>query len=558
MNKHIYYLIVAALFVIHGIFGAGAIKALSPTYDEHVHLVSGYSYFKTTDYKMNGLEHPPLAELWSAVPLLFMQPSFHATHPFWQDMPAYQYPFSDVFMYHNRIDAEKMLRAGRFMILLLSFGLGAVIFLWARWLFGPIPALVALFLWSFSSVFISHGTLVTTDMALTLFYFSFFCVFWRWRKESTEAGTAKPLTRVLLGAALGLLLVSKFSAVAVFPSAGLIIFWLIKDGKPGLKRIALDALIAAVVAVFLMAAVYQFVPLTDYYLPGLKKIMGNILIGRSTFLMGEYSTSGWLRYFPVVFALKTPIPFMLLLAAALLRKNTRRKDIILFVVLPAAVFFAMSCLSKVQIGFRHIMPVFPFLTVLAAGAVFELKKPLLKFAALALLLWYAAGTVRIHPWHLSYFNEFVGDADNGYLYLTDSNLDWGQGMKELSGYLRSQGNPTVFFSYFGVSDPHYYGIKYIPVGFIDTISDGTSTPLARRLRSGDTAGSEPMTKVYFVVSATNLQATYYADKRVFAYLKEIKPEKIIAHSIFVYNLSDHPEQYEKFKAFMKRMGYNIK
>lgn len=545
MNKNNYLLSIAALFLLHIFIGTHVIKRLSPTYDEHVHLVSGYSYFKTTDYTMNGFGHPPLAEMWSAVPLLFMSPSFQSTHPFWSDILAYQYAFSDLFMYHNRVDAEKMLFAGRFMILLLSLALGFMIFLWSRKLFGDNPALIAVFLWSFSPAFLAHGTLITTDMVITLTYFMFFYFLWRLYTEK-----ATLTLRLLTGASLGLLMISKFSAVAVFPAAGLIILYQLKYAKIGMKRVLADLVFVVPAAIVTMLIVYQFVPLTSFYIPGLQKMMGGILQGRSTFLMGQYSTSGWLYYFPVVFLLKTPIPFIVLAVAALFSRNLRTRNIAFFLLIPALVYFGMSCFSKVQIGYRHIMPALPFLTVLISGLFYEMRKTIVRVIAGALLIWYALGTAYAYPWYVSYFNEYIGKADNGYLYLTDSNLDWGQGMKELSKYLKSRNISSVIMCYFGVSDPHYYGIKYRPVGFIDTISDGSSTPLARALRPGDIIDFSKEPATLFVISATNLQATYYADKNIFGFLKEIKPDRIIANSMFVYDMTAHPEQYAKLKVIL--------
>ncbi|MFH1368819.1 MAG: glycosyltransferase family 39 protein [Elusimicrobiota bacterium] len=559
-NKTIYGIIIAALFLIHALLGVSAIKALSPTYDEHIHLVAGYSYFKTTDYIMNGYGHPPLAEMWSAAPLLFMNPSFPTTHPFWADILAYQYPFADLFMYHNRVDAEKMLRAGRFMIMLMSLGLGFLIFRWSRELFGDIPAMTAVFLWSFSSLFIAHGTLVTTDMVITLFYFAFFYSLWKWWRAVKDGKPAPLGLKLFVGVNWGLLMVSKFSAVAVFPAAGLIILWILRREKTGLKRVLVDTFMAAAAAVLTMMIVYQFVPLSEYYVTGLKKMMSGILYGRSTFLMGKYSTTGWFYYFPAVFLLKTPLPFLALLLAAFFRKHILKKEIILFVLIPAFVYFGMSCFSKVQIGYRHIMPAFPFLTLFISGLFvdFNFRKPAAVILSSALLFWYSFGTFKTHPWHISYFNETIGNPDRGYLYLTDSNLDWGQGVKELAKYLRNRNVSGVYLCYFGASDPHYYGIKYFPIGFIDTISDGTSTPLARGLRPGDRIDFTKEPAALFVISATNLQATYYAQKDIFSFLKEIKPEKIIAHSIFVYNLSENPEQYRKLKEFLKKMGFDEK
>lgn len=539
MKRALYPAAVAALFAVHALLGIQTIRANAPTYDEPVHLAAGYSYWKTGDYMLNGFFHPPFEEMWAAVPLLFMNPSLPLSHPFWAMCPAYQYPFSDIFLYHNRYPAGRMLGLGRGMVLLLSLALGLFIFLWSKELFGPAAALAAAVMWAFLPAFIANGTLVTTDMAVTLFYFS--TMYFAWKGKKVPAGLS-----------LGLLLASKFSSVAIFASLALVLIWMARVEKTRPSKLAKDWALSGAVALLVLWAVYQFAPLTGYYYEGLRNTLGGIMRGRSTFMMGSYSTSGWLWYFPVVFLLKTPLPLLLLLAAAFLSPGTRERRVMIFVLLPALVYFGLSCVSKVQIGHRHILPVYPFLILLASGALAAGAPRWMKGACAALLIWNAVGTLRAHPYHIAYFNELIGNPDNGYKYLTDSNLDWGQGLKELGTYLRSEGINGIYLNYFGTADPHYYGIRYVPFGFVDTISDTPSTARARGLRAGDAVDFTKEKRVLFAVSATNLQATYYGDKEVFSFLKGIEPEKLIARSIFVYDMSAHPAEYAKLKELMKR------
>jgi hypothetical protein len=263
--------------------------------------------------------------------------------------------------------------------------------------------------------------------------------------------------------------------------------------------------------------------------------------------MGRYSVEGWKYYFPVVFILKTPLPLLLLLAATAFIRPLWTKERLLFVAWPAALFFLMSCFSKVQIGHRHILPVYPFLIVWVAAMGPLLRDGrIVRVAGAALLLWYCAGTIKVHPWYLSYFNELVGATDNGYRYLTDSNVDWGQGLKALGAYLKSEKVAGIYLDYFGTGDPHYYGIAYRPLGFVDNIS----YPWAQGHGDGDPVDFSRQPKTLFAISATNLQATYYADKNVFAWLKGVRPERIIAHSILVYDLGADPDKYRALRMML--------
>jgi hypothetical protein len=547
MKKFEYY-IVATLLLVHLLLGLHTISFLSPTYDEPLHLTSGYSYFKTGDYRLNAYDHPPFAEMWAAIPLVFMNPQLPVQHPYWAETWKYQYPFADLFLYHNNKDPETMLNSGRAMNLLLSVFLGFLIFLWSKRMFGGPSGLIALALWCFMPVFLGNGTLVTTDMALTLFYFSTLFVFWKWWQIDPKNLRQKALWAALFGISTGLLLASKYSAAIVFPVLGMILAYkLLTGGKFRNPVLQTAVYLSAILAVLLL--VFQFNSLSEYYVKGFRNILKLVGQGRSSFLMGKYSTTGWLEYFPIVFLIKTPIGFLLILLLSFFRRKLYDRERILFLLLPAAFYFLVSCTSKVQIGHRHIMPVYPFLIVWASG-FYAYEKHLINKSLIILLVALSGfSSLRNHPWHLSYFNELIGPQDNGYNYLTDSNIDWGQGLKELSKYLKKEKAGPIYLCYFGTGNPVYYRINYMPIGFIDNLSDSA----LYNHRPGLPAGKQAATalfqgehKVLLAISATNLQATYYADKEIFAFLKNIAPEKIVARSILVYDLSAHRREYGKF------------
>ena len=77
-----------------------------------------------------------------------------------------------------------------------------------------------------------------------------------------------------------------------------------------------------------------------------------------------------------------------------------------------------------------------------------------------LLIWAAVEAIAIHPHFLAYFNEIVGGSANGYKHLTDSNVDWGQGLKALGESLSEKDRADgIYLCYFGTADPHAYGIR---------------------------------------------------------------------------------------------------
>jgi hypothetical protein len=185
------------------------------------------------------------------------------------------------------------------------------------------------------------------------------------------------------------------------------------------------------------------------------------------------------------------------------------------------------------VGIRHLLPVYPLLCVwggLAAARIWESGRRGLRAAALLLFAWLAAGTLAAAPWHLSYFNELAGGPAGGHRYLLDSNLDWGQGLKELGAYARERGAPHIYLSYFGCGDPHAYGLKYTPVLMT------ACAPLR-----GDGLPPAGQGRQLLAVSVTNRLGVYYTPRSLFSWLDGRRPEKLAGNSIWVYDVTGDTE-----------------
>lgn len=512
-------------------FGAAQIRASAPTYDEPVHLASGYLTLETSLPPLNWRDHPPFAEVWAALPLLALKPSTLPGSPEWGKL----YDFADAFLYKNRVDARRMLDAARLWSLgTWTLALTLPLVLWADALGGAPAAAAAALLAAFCPALFSNAALTTTDAAPAVFYFlAFFALSRRPRRRRHW---------IAAGVCTGLALASKFSMIALPPLAAIV---LASEARlePQRRPSAGDALLAlASAGLALAAGCFGRIGLYWY---GLTATLTRLDAGRASFLLGSYSTSGFAAYFPTALAVKTPLPLLIGGAVGALLWLRRPNVDALWAVAPGAAYFLAACFSKTDIGYRHILPVFPFLILCAAWAAAAAWRSGTAGRVVAGLLaaWLVVGVGRCAPDFLSYFNEAAGGPSGGWRVLVDSNLDWGQGLKPLAEDLRRRGNPAVFLSYFGVGDPSYYGIRYYPVAWYSNVSrrDGVTLP-------GPSEGP------WLAVSATNLQAVYFADHSLFRWLDPARAVARPGGSIFLFDLSHDAEGRRHLAALLQASG----
>jgi hypothetical protein len=180
--------------------------------------------------------------------------------------------------------------------------------------------------------------------------------------------------------------------------------------------------------------------------------------------------------------------------------------------------------QRLNLGHRYLLPVYPFLFVAAAGfAAWALERGAPRWRPWvlgALLAWYAAGTLRVHPHYLAYFNELAGGPRNGYKRLVDSSLDWGQDLPGLKAWLDRHPAANLKLSYFGMADPEYYGIhgQRLP-GF------PPPSQVTTEINPGDLVA----------VSATNLQSLRMEQgRRLMRRLRDTEPVDQVGYSILIY------------------------
>jgi hypothetical protein len=537
----------------------------SPTMDEQNHIARGLAFLRTRDPRLS-LEHPPLINAISALPLLTMpELRLPTDHPSWERREGW-YEFADLFLWRYNDQPGLIVFLSRLPVVFLHLALGLAGYAVAVRLWGSASALPALILLLFEPNLLAHGRYATTDMGGTLFAFlATVSIWWMWEARGSARWWRLLLAALLMGLAFG----SKLSTL------GFVLVWLLLAVLPlfpargpqtepylrGAARRAGQLLLAGLGSVVVVWAVFglewdlfrfanpALQPLNAWRGPmptfwaGLEQIALLAGEGRATsFLLGRFSADGFVSYFPVAFLVKTPFALLLLipLAASFLLavRGTRRRAVVLLVA--ACGFFALTMASALNIGYRHALPAIPFLLVLVAGmagdelaAAWRRQHPdgaALPRVALATGLAAAvAATLLVHPHYLSFFNAPSGGMENGYRMLVDSNVDWGQDLLRLKAWMRENDVVSVKLSWFGTAEPEAYDLTYDPLpGF----PKAPFFPLWWDVPF-DTAQPEPG---IYAISATNLAELplRVEEKQVFAYFRAREPDDRIGGSILIY------------------------
>jgi hypothetical protein len=514
LTPRITNLIAAILLAIMAILLVASVRQQSQTFDESTHLFAGFEYWKHGDFGRNP-EHPPLVKLLASLPLLPM--GLH-------EPPAFPFPYFKAQDFINgtqllyTADADAILLRGRLMIALFSLALGLLVFLAAKEIFGPLAAVIAIFLFAFEPNLLANGAIVTTDMGLAFFLFAAVYTFYRFCNKPSAARLA------LCAAATALCIVAKHSGVLIlpilvllaladlllpssdFPSSDLPSSKKLANSyerKRHLRQLGLSLLAIAVCIYVVLWAFYgfryaarpgllQITPtlagyaamlthphqhsvidfLARHHLLPEAYLYGwvDILLSRGarpTFIFGHlYSTAKWF-FFPAIFVLKTTLTLMLfLLLLPFARISGRRRELV-FLSLPIAFFLLAALYSNINMGVRYLLPIYPFCIVLAsaAAASFFTRSVIGRVAVAALLLLTVFSSLHSYPNFLAYSNELFGGPAHTYRFATDANADWGQGLKWTKTYLDQHPDSDCWFDYYGnvAVPPSYYGIHCKPL-----------------------------------------------------------------------------------------------
>ena len=500
---------------------------LSATFDEPLHLLQAVLYWRHWSL-FSVVQNPPLVNALIGLPLrLAFRPALPPamTDAVFQDWLT----LGQQFMWQTNDNGLQMLFVGRLAVAWLTLLLAALLARWAgRW-WGAGAALVALLLVTFDPNILAHSALATTDLGTAVFIVVAAYAVWRYWQLADTSGQPGWRRYTLTGVAIGLALAGKFSGVILLPALLLILLWriLAKTERRGWLRPFLEVAGWLVVgtAVFLLIYRFDWAALhMDFSLQ-----QAHQLEGHSSFLLGQTNVGGWWYYFPVLFAVKTPLPILLLLAGGLALLVWQRPwpwaQVWLWLLVGG--FAAASLISRVNIGYRYLLPILPLLFVLLA-ALWRNRGRWRWLMGLG-LLWLAVESLWLHPAYLAYFNQLVSGPANGWRVAVDSNLDWGQDLGALATYEQENLPRPYQVAWLGTAPLAVYGIQrgeaapIWPQGREDPLTDPFYPPL-------------PAPGQY-VISATQLQGVYLKNRARFAWFKAQVPQDRLGYSLFVYDVA---------------------
>lgn len=591
-NTNILVILLLALMFFLAVF---SVKDDTVTTDEMLRIVSGYTYLTYKDFRLH-FEDPPLATDLMAFPLLFLNLNFPEEHTSWTEAVNGQGSLGPAFFNESGNDPEKFLFWARLPMIFVLIFLGWFLFYWARELRGNEVGLLVLILFSFSPTFLAHGRLATNDVAAALAVVLATYFYLKFLKNPDKKNI------LFSGLSFGLALLIKFSMLLLIPFFGIItlIFWWSESyAKKRILKYFKFAVLIGLIAVLLVWVFYQFHllnypperqlrdtraslvyegidsmeelcilmaeipilrPLAHYLLGFLVTFEREFFYGHevpagATYFLGMSSNQGFWYYFPIAYLIKVPLALHLLTLSAFLSafyfleetsfRRWLKKHFVEFSMLIFILIYSLSAIrGRVNIGIRHILPIFPFTYILISAGINDwikrirterLKKVTITLVLL-LLSWYGFSSLSVFPHYLCYFNELVGGSENGYEYLVDSNCDWGQDLKRLAQWVDLQGIEKIYLDYSGGANMKYYlGEKLIPWWGACWWLQWNVHQDIQDFPKGN----------YLAVSATHLQGGRGKPKDgsnvywgCFNWLNDYRPVAQIGNSILIYYIDD--------------------
>ena len=420
----------------------------SATMDEGMHVAAGLQIYTQHGYTY-GRENPPLPRL-----VLAFAP-WLAGVPFDPALDKDEQQRA-VFYANGQYQRDLALsRAGNLLFFLIA---ALAVFAWARRELGSWGAFIAVLLFTLQPMIVGHSGLATVDIAGTAGAAVSLLAFVRWLDAPSLPRAA------VFGAAFGFAVLCKLSCIGFVPAACAAITAVrIARGTRFAWRDGLRAFLVVLVVAELVIWI-GYACSFERFAYALHRLTQIDDAGHLGFLFGELRERGWWWYFPATIGLKTTIASLLLGIGALF---ARRHRVAAEALAAAAAILAVAMTSHINIGVRHVLPLYVPLSVAGAAAVLSLWSGR-RWIAAVLLAWHSVASAFAHPDAFPYFNEAAGGAP--WRLLSDSNIDWGQDALRLRDVVRAKKIDRIGLGVIGLHDwdalgmpAHYRLQRGIPV-----------------------------------------------------------------------------------------------
>ena len=502
---------VALLLAMMALLSGGAARRESVTVDEVAHIGAGVSYLQRLDMRMNE-EHPPLPKALAAIPLVLRGVHADYSHVSWTFSNKMFNAFLGEWVFGHWIimrwnDPYSTLLWARVPMLLLTLLLGLAIYVYGSRLGDSWGGLLCLCAYVSMPAFLAFGPLVITDIAVALFW-----VLAVWQLPEMWHSPSR-WTVIKFGLALAGAFLSKFSSgllFFVFVAVALSLRWRGVPEQPTDKaalrawrrrawRNMANATFWAALFVYVVYFVLSWNEPTDSFniiphfpaSPLLRRLLMPLwkylrgLLGfafsaasRPTYILGHAYSHGVWFYFPVLFVLKSPLAFLLLLLLAvaiaifLKRRSGGQLSAIPSgmelhwrAVWVSLVVFVTACmLNRLDISIRHFSVALAAVTLLLAPLPRMLESLQRsnwrgaragKWVTIGLAAASLVTAVRAYPNYFPFLNV-LSMGRPAYLLVNDSNLDWNQSLPEVEKFVRQRGLNQVLLDEYGFSEPTVY------------------------------------------------------------------------------------------------------
>jgi hypothetical protein len=471
--------------------------------DEAARIGAGFSYLNERNMRLNP-EDPPLGKDLAALPLMSL--GLRAPRPLSELRPGNvgygdSFPYGVDLILNQEVKPQRILFLARLSTVLFSLALGALLFTWGAALWGPWAGNLALFFYAFSPNILAHSSFVTLDIAAGL---GAMLTLWT-LVRLLEAPSRRNLAVAAGAAALAINL--KFNLLPILPYIGIVMgVWAWRRGEspiPWAKRYAV--ILGACLALLLPIYEFHFMGYpreqffaeitaltSEWHRPWLAPhliALGSysvldafvqMFIGIAyrvvnmtsfSYLNGEGFYGAKSYFYPQAYLLKEPLGFHLLTLIGVVAFVKATPRFWRHCPPPVAIILGWMLLYgsapilawDIADGLRHLMPIYPFIFLLAAGLVAQWIRAPSRFprarAAIGagLLLWQTGSVLAHHPFHLSYMNELARLTGHERKLFALSSYELGEQAKRLADWATEMGIDRVKvpwrFNFFAAENP---------------------------------------------------------------------------------------------------------